>query len=77
MDVEIFFELARKKDLVAWNREKRRERFVLFSISGFTDRLLELAKERTDLLLVGGDGRVQIDGSDSDKRVADKMITFQ
>ena len=41
-----------------WNKEGRREKFVLFSISGFADRLREIASGRGDLLLVGGDGEI-------------------
>jgi len=56
-DADLFYDLLRKKELVPWNKEKRRETFVLFSISGFTERLIELAGERNDLLLVGGSGK--------------------
>ena len=57
-DVDVFYDLLRKKDLVLWKKEKRNERFALFSISGFTERLLDLARERGDLLLFGEDGQV-------------------
>jgi len=57
-DIDVFYDLLRKKELVPWNKEKRQEKFVLFSISGFTNRLTELAGERNDLLLVGGDGKL-------------------
>lgn len=57
-DADVFFDLMRKKELVPWNKEKRRETFVLFSISGFTNRLIALAGERSDLLLVGGEGNL-------------------
>jgi len=57
-DADVFYDLLRKKELVPWNKEKRQEKFVLFSISGFTDRLIELAAKRDDLLLVGGDGKL-------------------
>jgi len=43
---------------VPWNKETRKETFVLFSISGFTERLTELASRRDDLLLIGGDGKL-------------------
>jgi AAA+ ATPase superfamily predicted ATPase len=57
MDSDVFYDLLRKKDLVPWNIEKRREKFMLFSISGFTGRLRDLAAGRNDLLLIGEDGR--------------------
>ncbi|MCL2153056.1 MAG: ATP-binding protein [Oscillospiraceae bacterium] len=53
MDVDAYYALLDKKDLVPWKKETRKERFVLFSISGFTSRLLDLARTRDDLLLVG------------------------
>ena len=55
MNTDVFFDLLVKKKQVVWNNEKRREKFVLFSIGGFTERLLALAGDRDDLLLVGGD----------------------
>jgi len=57
-DADVFYNLLRKKELVPWNKEKRQETFVLFSISGFTDRLIDLARERNDLLLIDGGGRL-------------------
>lgn len=58
MDTEVFYELLRKKEFVPWKKETRLEKFVLFSISGFSERLEKLAKERDDLLLVGGEGEL-------------------
>ncbi len=57
-DSDVFYNLLRKKELVPWNKDMRREKFVLFSISGFTNRLTELSKARGDLLLVDGDGKL-------------------
>jgi AAA+ ATPase superfamily predicted ATPase len=51
MDTDVFEALLQKKDRVLWRKGSRRERFVLFSISGFTDRLQELAEIRGDLML--------------------------
>jgi len=58
MDTDVFYDLLRKKEFVPWKKETRLERFALFSISGFTDRIIELAKERGDLLLIGPNGEV-------------------
>jgi len=58
MDADVFYALLEKKELVPWKKGKRKEKFVLFSISGFTGRLRDLASEREDLLLVGGDGKL-------------------
>ena len=57
MDTEVFYRLLEKKEHVPWKKESRREKFVLFSIGGFTKQLLELAAERDDLLLVSAGGR--------------------
>ena len=57
MDADVFYDLLRKKELVPWKKESRRERFALFSISGFTDRLRDLAGERGDILLIGEEGQ--------------------
>ena len=58
MDADVFYDLLRKKELVPWKKENRRETFVLFSISGFTAHLRELKRLRGDVLLVGGDGQL-------------------
>jgi hypothetical protein len=57
MDTDVFCDLLRKKELVPWEKENRIEKFVLFSISGFTERLRSMAIKRKDLLLFGGDGQ--------------------
>ena len=51
MDTDIFEALLLKKNQVVWKNNSRRERFVLFSISGYTKRLQKLAYERGDLIL--------------------------
>ena len=53
IDVEVFYELLRKKDIVPWRNENRNEKYILFSINGFTPRLAELSATRTDLILFG------------------------
>ena len=57
-DADVLYALLEKKELVPWKKGTRKEKFVLFSISGFTGRLLDLANERDDLLLVGADGQL-------------------
>ena len=52
VDADVFYDLLRKKELVPWKKEGRREKFVLFSVSGFTKRLHETANGRDDLILV-------------------------
>lgn len=41
---DIYRELKRKAELVDWNKEDRKERFILFSKSDFTKDMKELAK---------------------------------
>ena len=48
---DILAELERKAKLVDWRKGDRKEFFVLFSRSGFTESLERLATERGDLLL--------------------------
>ncbi|WP_010258230.1 ATP-binding protein [Treponema primitia] len=49
--INVFFELLEKARKVDWKQGERREQYALFSISGFTEELIALAKTREDLLL--------------------------
>jgi len=49
--VDIFDDLKRKSALVKWNKDKRREHFMLFSKSGFTDVLKDRARNEGTLLI--------------------------
>ncbi|SHF05138.1 MULTISPECIES: ATP-binding protein [Caloramator] len=51
IDIDIFYRLKEKAKKVEWKRNNRNEFYVLFSKSGYTDRLLELSKEMPNLLL--------------------------
>lgn len=46
-------DIYRKARIVVWGKESRRERFILFSRSGFTDGMRKLAVQ-DDVLLVDG-----------------------
>ncbi|MDD5463822.1 MAG: ATP-binding protein [Candidatus Moranbacteria bacterium] len=50
----ILRELEAKAKYVQWGRGKRKEFFILFSKSGFTDDMKKLAKERKDIILIEG-----------------------
>jgi len=50
--VETLKELEAKAAHVEWKNDMRRNHFILFSVSGFTDELTALAKERKDLVLM-------------------------
>ena len=51
MDEKVFYDLKEKSKYVDWKKDNRKEFFILFSISGYTDSLKKLAKERNDLIL--------------------------
>lgn len=50
--VNVFKELEEKSNSVTWNKNNRKVWYILFSINGFTDELIELARSREDVLLV-------------------------
>ena len=47
----VLYALLDKAKEVDWKKGSRREWYVLFSINGFTDKMLEIAKSRDDILL--------------------------
>lgn len=49
--VDVLGDLEQKAKQVEWKRDERKNYFILFSISGFTEELIELSKERNDLIL--------------------------
>lgn len=51
MDERVFYELKEKSKYVDWKKDNRKEYFILFSISGYTDSLKKIAQEREDLIL--------------------------
>ncbi len=51
MDINIFYDLLERKKAVEWKKNDRREWYVLFSINGFTDEMIQLAGSRNDILL--------------------------
>lgn len=51
MDIDILNKLEAKSKLVNWNNDDRNERYILFSISGYTDRLKEVCSNRDDVIL--------------------------
>lgn len=48
---DIYRELVRKSGLVDWHKAKRKDRFILFSKSGFTPKMIETAKKEGVLLV--------------------------
>lgn len=51
MDVDVLFDLENKSKNVDWKNENRNEKFILFSVNGYTKRLIELAKNRDNVIL--------------------------
>jgi len=51
MDIDVFYNLKEKVKEVEWKKDNRNEKYILFSITGYTQRLKELAKSREDLIL--------------------------
>lgn len=49
--INVLTSLEEKARLVEWKRNNRHEHFILFSINGFTDELVELAKTRDNIFL--------------------------
>lgn len=49
---KIWDELEQKADKVDWKKSERRNHFIIFSISGFSDDLKKLAETRDDLILM-------------------------
>ena len=54
---DVYQDLCRKSELVEWHAGKRNERFVLFSRSGFTPAMLDVAK-REKVVLIEGERRI-------------------
>jgi len=54
--IALYQDLLRKAQSVQWHQDKRREYFVLFSKSGFTDGMLSLAENNPQLILWQGLG---------------------
>ena len=51
IDVDVFYDLKRKAASVNWHNDTRHEKYILFSISGYSKKLVELASAREDLVL--------------------------
>lgn len=52
MNEKVFYDLLEKAKLVDWKNDSRKETYILFSISGYSDELKKLAKRRGDIILV-------------------------
>lgn len=52
---DVYYDLKRKAIQVNWNKEDRKEYYILFSKSGFTKEMIELAKTEKVFLVKKGD----------------------
>ena len=50
VDVSVYKNLQRKSVNVQWNNDNRNEYFILFSKSGFTDEMKDIAEQDKALL---------------------------
>ena len=51
MDEDVFYNLIKKAQKVEWKKNERNEKYILFSITGYSDKLKNIAKERKELIL--------------------------
>jgi len=51
VDTAVLDDLEKKARQVEWNKNDRKNHFIIFSIDGFSDNLIKLSKERKDLIL--------------------------
>lgn len=54
--VEVYGELVRKSKLVDWHNKERKEYYMFCSKNGFSNSLLELAKEQDNIILIDFSG---------------------
>lgn len=57
--VEVYSELVRKAKLVEWNTNNRKEYFMICAKNGFSNSLLELAKEQSNIILIDFSGELK------------------
>ena len=55
VDIDVYYDLKRKAIQVNWNKEDRKEYYILFSKSGFTKKMIALAKIEKVFLVEKGD----------------------
>lgn len=52
MDTDVLEELIQKAATVTWKKDNRKEQYILFSISGYTNELVQLAENRKNVILM-------------------------
>lgn len=51
LDVNVYYDLLEKAKKVNWNKQNRNEYFVFFYINGYTEKMQNLAKENSNIVL--------------------------
>lgn len=51
MDINIYYDLLKKVERVNWKKADRNEHFVFFCVSGYTDKMKELAEKNEKIIL--------------------------
>ena len=51
LDVNVYYDLLEKAKKVNWNKQNRNEYFVFFCINGYTEKMQNLAKENSNIVL--------------------------
>ena len=51
MDIDVYYDLLDKTPYVIWKSKSRKEHFVFFSFSGYTDKMKALSQEKGNIVL--------------------------
>lgn len=54
MDIDVYYHLLKKAEKVSWRKNTRKEHFVFFSFNGYTEKMVQLAKDRHIVLYERG-----------------------
>ena len=52
MDIDVLEELIQKAEYVIWKKDNRKEQYILFSVSGYTDELIQKAEKQGNVILM-------------------------
>ena len=51
LDVNVYYDLLEKAKKVNWNKQNRNEHFVFFCVNGYTEKMQNLAKQNSNIVL--------------------------
>ena len=52
VDEKVYYNLKRKAELVDWKKGNRKEKYIIFSITGYTEELKQIASKTDELILM-------------------------